>query len=127
MQIGRLVGDPRSTGLGLWLLAAIAILFDSYAEALDCSEQALAAAITPYDRLAVLAVKAVALVMLRRVAEALPVFEEHHCRCLTDGFLAALITTEPFIGRMQMQGNIGAGIKHIEAAILTREGRSSCG
>jgi len=98
MQIGRLVGDPRSTGIGLWLLAAIAISFDSYAEALDCSEQALAAAVTPYDRLAALAVKAIALVMLRRVAEALLAFEDHHRRCLTDSFLAALITTEPFIG-----------------------------
>jgi tetratricopeptide (TPR) repeat protein len=122
MRVGRLREDPRSIGLGLWLLAAIAVLSDSYAEALGYSEHALAVAVTPYDRLAALAGRAVALLMLRRVEEALPLFEEHRRRCLTNGFLSSMVTTEPFVGVCKvLQGNIGAGIRHIEAATLRRE------
>ena len=50
MQVGRLLGDPRSTGLGLALLTWIALLADSYAEALEYSEQSLRVAVTPFDR-----------------------------------------------------------------------------
>jgi predicted ATPase len=35
MHIGQRAKDPRSTGLGLWLLGSIAIVSDSYAEALE--------------------------------------------------------------------------------------------
>ena len=47
MQVGRLLNDPRSTGLGLGLLTWIALVSDSYAEALEYSEQSLAVAVTP--------------------------------------------------------------------------------
>jgi hypothetical protein len=50
MQVGRMLGDPRSTGLGLALLTWIALVSDSYAEALEYSEQSLAVAIAPFDR-----------------------------------------------------------------------------
>ena len=50
MEVGRLLKDPRSTGLGLALLASIAIASDSYAEALGYCEQSLAVAVTPFDR-----------------------------------------------------------------------------
>jgi tetratricopeptide (TPR) repeat protein len=125
MQVGQLLGDPRSTGLSLWLLAAVAILSESYTEALACSEKALGAAVTPYDRLAALASKATALVMLRRIEEALSLFEEHRRLCLSGGFLASLTVTDPFIGICKvLQGNIGAGIRHIEIGILRREAES---
>src|SRR5262249_44408212 len=112
MQVGQLLGDPRSTGLGLWLLAAVAILSESYTEALACSEKALGTVVTPYDRLAALASKATALVMLRRIEEALPLLEEHRRLCLTGGFLSSLTLTDPFIGICKiLQGKIGAGIQ----------------
>ena len=50
MQVGRRLNDPRSTGLGLNLLTWIALMSDSYAEALEYSEQSLAVAVTPLDR-----------------------------------------------------------------------------
>jgi hypothetical protein len=122
MQVGQLLGDPRSTGLGLWLLAAVAILSESYTEALACSEKALGTVVTPYDRLAALASKATALVMLRRIEEALPLLEEHRRLCLTGGFLSSLTLTDPFIGICKiLQGKIGVGIRHIEIGILKRE------
>jgi hypothetical protein len=49
-QVGRLLGDPRSTGLGLALMTWIALVADSYAEALEYSEQSLRLAVTHFDR-----------------------------------------------------------------------------
>jgi predicted ATPase len=50
MRVGRMLNDPRATGFGLYLLAWIALLSDSHAEALEYCEQALAIAITPLER-----------------------------------------------------------------------------
>jgi hypothetical protein len=50
MQVGRALDDPRSTGLGLSLLASIALVSDSYLDALEYSEQSIAVAVTPLDR-----------------------------------------------------------------------------
>ena len=48
MQVGRQLNDPRPTGQGLGLLSWIALVSDSYAEALEYSEQSLSVAITPF-------------------------------------------------------------------------------
>ena len=49
MQVGQALNDPRSTGLGLAVLMWIALVSDSYAEALEYSEQSLATAIAPLE------------------------------------------------------------------------------
>ena len=122
MQIGRLVEDPRSTGLGLWLLGSIAIVSDSYTEALEYSEQAFAVVVTQYDRLAALAGRAIALVMLRRTEEASPHLQELRRRCLANGFHYPLIGSDPACGVCKvLQGNISGGIEEIEVAILRRK------
>ena len=41
------LADPRATGLGLSVLALVALPFDDYTEALEYAEQAIAVAITP--------------------------------------------------------------------------------
>ena len=122
MHIGQRVRDPRSTGLGLWLLGSIAIVSDSYAEALEYSEQAFAVVITQYDRLAALAGRAIALVMLRRTEEAAPQLQKLRRCCLATGFHYPLIGSDPASGVCEvLQGNIGAGIRDIEAAIVRRK------
>ena len=50
MQVGRLLGDPRSTGLGLALMTWMALLAEFYAEALEYSEESLGVAVTHFDR-----------------------------------------------------------------------------
>jgi hypothetical protein len=50
MRAGRLLNDPRSTGLGLALLTWIAMLQESFDEALEYSEQSLIVAIAPWER-----------------------------------------------------------------------------
>ena len=71
MEVGRRLSDPRSTGLGLSLLTLIAMVSDSYAEALEYSEQALAVVVTPLDKHMATQGKGTALVLLRRTEEGL--------------------------------------------------------
>jgi AAA ATPase domain/Adenylate and Guanylate cyclase catalytic domain len=122
MQVGRVLNDPRSTGLGLGLLTWIALVSDSFAEALDCSEQSLAVAITPWDRSAARLGKGCALVLLRQTEEGAKLLEEDRRRCVADGDLYTLVGSDGTIGVGKVfQGNIADGIHWIEKAILRRE------
>jgi hypothetical protein len=76
MRHGSSIHDPRSTGLGLWLLTWIAYFADSYVEALEYSEQSSAVAITPFDRYVPIVAKGRALVLLRRTEEGAMVLKE---------------------------------------------------
>jgi hypothetical protein len=122
MQVGRMLNDPRSTGLGLWTLAAIALTSDSYAEALEYSEQSLALAITPMDRIVADTSKGCALVLLRRTEEGAALLEENRRRSIANGYLIALTASDGILGVcLVLQGNIALGIHFIEEAILQRE------
>ena|SRR5271156_1819010 len=65
--------SPRPTGLGLALLTWIALVSDSYVDALGYSEQALSVAVTPFDRVTAQNGKGCALVLLRRTEEGMNV------------------------------------------------------
>ncbi len=122
MQVGQTLGDPRSTGLGLALLTIIAMVFDSYTEALDYSEQALAVAVTPFDRNTARIGRAIALVLLRQTEEGAKILDEERRRCVADGDLYILTATDGILGVCRvLQGRIGEGIRLIEEAILKRE------
>ena len=122
MQVGRLLGDPRSTGLGLALLAWIAQISDSYVEALEYSEQSLAVAVTRSDRILANASKAAALLLLRRTDEGAKLLEEEYRRSVADGDLLSLATDDWIMAVCRvLQGNIGEGIHLLEEGILKRE------
>jgi class 3 adenylate cyclase/tetratricopeptide (TPR) repeat protein len=122
MRVGRTLNDPRSTGLGLALLTWIALMSDSYSEALEYSEQALAVAITPLDRETGVNARGCALVLLRQTEQGAKVLEEFRQRADADGDLYSLVGCDPFFGLSQIfQGNIGEGIRLIEEAISRRE------
>jgi class 3 adenylate cyclase/tetratricopeptide (TPR) repeat protein len=122
MQVGRLLNDPRSTGLGLSLLALITLLSDSYSEALEYAEQSTVVAVTPMDRETAINMKGCALVLLRRVEDGLRLLEEFCRRCLADGDLYSLTSVDGIIGVSKViQGNIRYGIRLLEEAILRRE------
>jgi class 3 adenylate cyclase/tetratricopeptide (TPR) repeat protein len=122
MRVGRTLSDPRSTGLGLALLTWIALVADSYAEALEYSEQSLAVAVTAFDRNAAINGKGGALVLLRRTDEGLKLLEQFNRRCVADGDLYGMVGNEGIIpvGKV-FQGNIGEGIRLLEQAISRRE------
>jgi hypothetical protein len=95
---------------------------DSFAEALEHSEQSLAVAIAPYDRNSANCAKGCALVLLRQTQEGAKVLEEERRRCLVDGSLGTLVVTDHALGVCRvLQGNIRHGIWFIEKAILKRE------
>jgi class 3 adenylate cyclase/tetratricopeptide (TPR) repeat protein len=122
MQVGQMLNDPRSTGFGLWTLAFIALTSDSYTEALEYSEQSLALAITPIDRINAGASKGCALVLLRRTEEGAALLEENRQRSIANGYLISLAATDVILGVCQvLQGNIALGIHFIEEAIVRRE------
>jgi tetratricopeptide (TPR) repeat protein len=122
MQVGRRLSDPRSTGLGLALSTWIALVADSYAEALEYSEQSLAVAVTAFDRNTAINGKGGALVLLRRTDEGLKLLEAFTRRCVVDGDLYGLVGNEGIIpvGKV-FQGNIREGVRLLEEAISRRE------
>jgi class 3 adenylate cyclase/tetratricopeptide (TPR) repeat protein len=122
MRVGRQLNDPRATGFGLYLLAWIALISDSSAEALEYCEQALAAAITPLERNGVMNVKGCALILLRRVDEGASILEAFRDRCIEDGDLYSMSSCDIFLAlSMIFRGDIGKGIRHIEKAIAREE------
>jgi tetratricopeptide (TPR) repeat protein len=122
MRVGRQLNDPRSTGFGLVLLMWIALTSNSWSEALEYSEQALAVAVTPLDRVSAMAGKGCALVLLRRTDEGAALLEELRRRSVADGYLYLLTVIEPFIGLCEvLEGNMSEGIRLIEEAKLRQE------
>jgi class 3 adenylate cyclase/tetratricopeptide (TPR) repeat protein len=122
MQVGRQLNDPRSVGLGLALLSWIAVMSDSYAEALEYSEQSLAAAVTPIDRSFALPGKGFALALLRRTDEAVQLLEEERRRGVANGYPYVFVGTDGAIGVCKvLQGDFGGGTRFLEAAISRRE------
>jgi class 3 adenylate cyclase len=122
MQVGRLLGDPRSTGLGLALSTWIALVSDSPAEAFDLGKESLAVAITPFDRSAAYEGQGCALVLLRRTDEGAKLLEEHRRRCVENGYLYSLNGHDGIVGVCKIfQGKIADGVRWIEDAIVRRE------
>ena len=122
MQLGRTLADPRATGFGLAIRTWVALVSDAYAEALEYSEQALAVALTPWDRNAAIIGKGCTLVMLRQTEEGANLLEEDRRRCLADGDLYQLAGTDGIVGVCKvLQGDIAGGIRWIEEAIARRD------
>ena len=122
MQVGRSLDDPRSTGLGLCVLALISLLSDEYGEALDYSEQSIALAVTPFDRETALNIKGCVLTLLRRTDEGSIILELFRRRCSMDGDLHPLTTSDAILGVSKViQGDISGGIRWLEGAISKRE------
>jgi hypothetical protein len=120
--LGQTLNDPRSTGLGLQLLMWIALVSDSYAEALAHSEQSLSSAIAPLEVSGTLVGKGCALIMLRRTKEGAALLLEGRRRCFEEGSLYGLVGSEAVLGVCRvLDGEISGGIRLIEEAIQTQE------
>jgi predicted ATPase/class 3 adenylate cyclase len=122
IEIGRLLEDPRSIGLGLSVLALIALLSDCYDEALEYSQQSIEVAVTRQDRETAINIKGCALVLLRRIEEGSELLDKFRGRCFADGDFYSLSTVDGIVGVSQvLQGNISKGISLLEDAIARRE------
>jgi class 3 adenylate cyclase len=122
MRVGHMLNDPRSTGQALNLLAWMSLVSDAYSDALEYSEQCLAVAITPFERIGASGVKGCALVLLRRTEKGAALLEEHHRRCAADGNFHTLTHSEGVIGICKvLQGRINDGLVLLEEAIAKQE------
>jgi hypothetical protein len=122
MQVGRSLSDPRSTGFGLNLLSWVALISDSYGEALEYSDQSISVAVTVWDRVAAACAKICALTFLRRIEEAAKLSEEQRRRITVDGDFYSLTPIEPMEGLCKvLHGNIAGGIRILEETIVRRE------
>ena len=122
IRVGQQLNDPRSIGLGLNLLAQIALFSDSAAEVVEYCEQSLAVSLTPQDRCIALSTKGSALIMLRRVDEGAALLEEVRAECIATGNPFTFATSEGAIGAGKLiSGDIANGLRWIERAILERE------
>ena len=129
MSVGKSLNDPRCTSAGLWVLTWIALGSDSYGEALSYSQQSFATAITPLDRSIAMGAMGNALVMLRRLDEAMPTLNHQRRCCIDNGFFYNVAGSDPFVALSKIfRGEISAGISFLEEAILRRdvEGWSAC-
>jgi tetratricopeptide (TPR) repeat protein len=122
LELRRLLNDPRSTGFGLNLLSLVAMLSDSYIEALEFCEQALSLAVTPWDRAAATVAKGCALTLLRRTEEANRCLQEQCRRIAIEGDFYTLVGIDPMIGLCKiLEGNLAEGIHIIEELISRRD------
>jgi AAA ATPase domain len=122
IQVGQQLNDPRSTGLGLGMLAQNAMAWDRNAEALEFSEQSLSVAVTPFDRNSATWAKGFSLVGLRRTEEGAKVLNELRRRWLQDGWLYGVAFADVLLGICNVvQGNMREGIRVVEEAILKME------
>jgi class 3 adenylate cyclase len=122
IRVGQQLNDPRSIGLGLNILAQIALFSDSAAEAIEYCEQSLAVAITQQDRFGARSTKGNALIVLRRVEEGAELLEDVRRECIATGNLFQFMASDGAIGACKLiRGNIADGLRWIERAILQRE------
>ncbi len=122
MDVGRQLADPRSTGMGLAVLTWIALASGSYAEALDYSEQSLAVAVAPWERLSALSGKGCSLVLLGQAQEGEKLLQQHRSDSLSRGYLYSLVGSDLAIGVCRvLRGDIAEGIGWIRESILKLE------
>jgi hypothetical protein len=115
MSVGKSLNDPRCTSAGLWVLTWIALGSDSYGEALNYSEQSLATAITPLDRSIAMGAMGNALVMLRRLDEAVATLNQQRRHCIENGFSYNIAGSDPFVALSKIfRGEISAGISFLK-------------
>ena len=121
MSVGRRLNDPRSTGLGMLLLAARAVFFTDYAAAVDLAENSMNIARAPLDVVSAKNIKTIALVLLNRPG-AMQIARDWMDECAANDWQMFLSVAELVWGAaLLLNGEIGAGIRWTERAILRRE------
>jgi len=122
MVVGREQSDPRPTGLALWLLARLALTSDEYDAALAYAEECLRVALTPFDRGTGTQLKAMSLVLLRRVKEGTALLEAFRRDCVANGWQYHLYGSDGVWGvSMVLRGQIARGFRWIEKCIAARD------
>ena len=119
--IGQRWNDPRAIGFEKQLEAWVAVISDDYTAALSFAETGISKARTPIDRVTALNAKQLALVLLRR-PESLSTLRDWMAQCAANGWGYMLGGSDgPYGIALVLQGEISAGLRWMEQAILRRE------
>ena len=121
LEAGEARDDPRSLGYALAQRALIAMLGGNYQRALDLSERALTEARTEWDRAAARSSRVSARIALGKDG-AMEEADAYLAHCRAEGWHLYESGPDSVYGLgLAMRGEIGAGLRHIEAAIARRE------
>src|SRR6185437_15626774 len=122
IRAGENSNDPRSMGMGIALFGWIAIVADAYDEALSLNKRSLMLAITPWDRNAARNGIGICEILLRQLKDGRRDLVEFRSECLSNGCLYPLVGSDGVLGvGTVLEGDIGGGVREIEAAIVARE------
>lgn len=122
MEVGKRTSDPRTTGLGLSLLTWGDISASSYAKALSYSEQALSAAITPFDRDTAISAKGIALIFLRSTEDGRDILHAANRRLIANGDVYRLVANVIGLSMCKVfNGDLSGGIRDLKEATIQRE------
>jgi class 3 adenylate cyclase len=122
MAVGRAESDPRPTGLALWLLARLALISEEYDAALAYADECLRVALTPFDRGTATQLKAMSLVLLRRVKEGAALLESFRSECAANSWRYHLYGSDGVWGlSLVLRGHIARGVRWIEKCIAERD------
>ncbi|HEX6843415.1 MAG TPA: adenylate/guanylate cyclase domain-containing protein [Stellaceae bacterium] len=122
MAVGRVEGDPRPTGLALWLLARLALASEDYGAALAYAEECLRVALTPFDKGTATQLKAMSLVSLQRVKEGSALLESFRRDCVANDWRYHLYASDGVWGvLLVLRGHIARGARWIERCIAERD------
>jgi tetratricopeptide (TPR) repeat protein len=119
-KVGHQLNDPRPMGMGMGILAWIALTSDDYQKALQCADECLQIAYTPQERMNALGVKGVALALLKQSEKAEPVLSDIRRQLIELNWRYELTLLNPALGILAvLNGKIGRGIRIIESGIAT--------
>ena len=118
IALGRERDFPVALAMGHGFLAWSAVVSESYQEAVDIADGALALTKFPIAQITLQGARGAAMALSGRTAEGLRVLNEVNDKIVNDGFLGMLQGTEvPHGVAMVLDGDWAAGIRRIEAAI----------
>ncbi len=123
MAMSRETNDPRPRTMGLWALAALDVFSGSYKEAIENADEALRVCLSPVDRNAALAYKAMAMVLSGQLAEGMALGTRLLREVEEKGLAMILAPNKMVLGvGTVLQGEMARGMRMIEAAAVEAEG-----
>ena len=121
MAAGRSINDPRSIGDGMRLHSWVALTSDDYVAGLNFAETSISISRTPFNQQSAESARHVALVLLRR-PEAFEMLRDRMGLCASNGWQQHMAGLDGIWAvALVVHGEIGAGIRWMEQAILRRE------
>jgi class 3 adenylate cyclase/tetratricopeptide (TPR) repeat protein len=118
VELGRAAGDPRTTAMGLYALAYVNAGDERFEEALAQADEAERLSPDPMDQLTARGARGTILALTGQPQEGLALLREVRRETLAGDFHSLLLGLDiPYGMAMILAGELGAGVRWIEAAM----------